>query len=207
MVHQPEAQLRQIVVGACAVSEYAGLYIALTFPGTQKNITPPALFDHSAGNAVMFVLISVAAQLWAVVVPVEAGPYLIPAAFQIGVIRQIVLAVAVFDGADALHLGLDGVHDPHVQDPPDEGGLPVYGGQNALQRLIGGYLIAALFTAQTHERVGEEGVVSVYLEFYDVGMFRFQSLHLLKITGTGLQRKAGMFVIKTVGQQQYAAVE
>ena len=38
-------------------------------------------------------------------------------------------------------------------------------------------------------------------------MFRFQSLHLLKITGTGLQRKTGMFVIKAVGQQQYAAVE
>ena len=154
----------------------------------------------------VFVLISVAAQLRTVVVPVEAGPHLIPAAFQISVIRQIV-AAAVFDGADALHLGLDGVHDPHVQDPPDEGGLPVYRGQNALQCLIGGYLIAALFTAQTHERVGEEGVVSVYLEFYDVGMFRFQSLHLLKITGTGLQRKTGAFVIKTVGQQQYAAVE
>ena len=154
----------------------------------------------------MFVLISVAAQLRTVAVPVEAGPHLIAAVLQIGVIRQIV-AAAVFDGADALHLGLDGVHDPHVQDPPDEGGLPVYGGQNALQRLIGGYLIAALFTAQTHERVGEEGVVSVYLEFYDVGMFCFQSLHLLKITGTGLQRKAGVFVIKTVGQQQYAAVE
>ena len=72
---------------------------------------------------------------------------------------------------------------------------------------IGGYLIAALFTAQTHERVGEEGVITVYLKFYDVGMFCFQSLHLLKITGTGLQGKTGMFVIKAIGQQQYAAVE
>ena len=127
MVHQPEAQLRQIVVGACAVSEYAGLYIALTFPGAQKNVTPSALFNHPAGNAVMFVLIPVAAQLRAVVVPVEAGPHLIPTAFQIGVVRQIV-AAAVFDGADTFHLGLDRVHDPYVQDPPDEGGLPVYRG-------------------------------------------------------------------------------
>ena len=155
----------------------------------------------------VFVLISVAAQLRTVVVPVEAGPHLIAVVLQISVIGQIVLAVAVFDGADAFHLGLDGVHDPHVQDPPNKSRLPIYGGQNTLQCLIGGYLIAALFTAQTHERVGEEGVITVYLKFYDVGMFCFQSLHLLKITGTGLQGKTGMFVIKAIGQQQYAAVE
>ena len=52
-----------------------------------------------------------------------------------------------------------------------------------------------------------QGVLTVYLKFYDVGMFCFQSLHLLKITGTGLQGKTGMFVIKAIGQQQYAAVE
>ena len=117
MVHQAEAQLRQIVIGTLAASEYARLYIALTFPGAEKNISAPTLFNHPFCNVVVFVFVSVRHQLRAIVVPVEAGPHLIAAVSQIGIVGQIV-AAAVFDGADALDLRLDGIHNPHVQDAP-----------------------------------------------------------------------------------------
>ena len=87
----------------------------------------------------------------------------------------------VLDGPDALHLRLDGIHDPDGIDVPDDGWLPVDRGQNAFQRLIGGDLIAAFLPAHPHQRVGKERVVPCDLELYNVGMYHFfHALHLLK---------------------------
>lgn len=50
VVHQAEAQLRQRIIGTFAAAKYAWLYIALTFPRTEKNIPASALFNHPLGD-------------------------------------------------------------------------------------------------------------------------------------------------------------
>ena len=125
MIHQSEAQLRQVVIGPLAAAKHAWLHIALTFPRAEKNVSAPAFFNHPHGNVVVLVFVTVCHQLRAVVVPLEASPHLIAAVSQIGIVGQIV-AAAVFDGADALDLRLDGIHNPHVQDAPHKSRLPVY---------------------------------------------------------------------------------
>ena len=131
MIHQPEAKLRQCVIGAWALFKSAGFHISLTLPGAQENVPAPTLFNHSSGDIVVFVLIAVLDQLRAVFVPLKVSPYLIAAVLQIGVVGKIVSVILVVDGAYALYLGLDLIHDPDRIDIPDQSGLPVHRGQDA----------------------------------------------------------------------------
>ena len=86
-----------------------------------------------------------------------------------------VIAAAVFDGANPLDLGLDGIHDPHIQNPPDQRGLPVHRRQNTLQRLVGWYLVAAFLSAQPHNGIGEQRIIAGYLKFHNIWILRFQN--------------------------------
>ena len=172
MVHKAEAQLRDVVIGPCALAESAGLHIALALPGAQEDIPPAAPLDHAPGDVVVLVFIAVARQLRPVVVPLKVGPHLVADMFQIGVVSQVIPTV-VFNGADALDFGLNGLQDPDGVDVPEEGGFPVHRGQNALQRLIGGHLIGAFFAPHAGDGVAEQSIVPGHLEFHQVGMDRF----------------------------------
>ena len=175
MIHQPEAQFRQRVIGAAALPETARLYITLTLPGAEENVAPAALFDHAPRNIVVLVFIAVGRKLRAVIIPLKVSAHLVAAVLQIRIISQLVAAV-VLDRPDTFYLCLDGVHDPDGVNVPDERRLPVDRGQNALECLVGRHLIAALFTADTQDRVGEQRIVPGHLKLHDIGMFRFSHL-------------------------------
>ena len=53
-------------------------------------------------------------------------------------------------------------------DDPDDRRLPIDRLQDALERLIGRHLIAALFSADTQDGVREQGIVPRYLKLHDV---------------------------------------
>ena len=122
----------------------------------------------------VLVFVPVLRQFRAVVVPVKAGTNLIAAVFQIRIAGQVI-AAAVFDGAYPLDLGLDGIHNPHIQNPPDQRGLPVHRRQNTLQRLVGWYLVAAFLSAQPHNGIGEQRIIAGYLKFHNIWILRFQN--------------------------------
>lgn len=170
MVHHPKAQFRQFIVGAGPLPEPARLHIALALPCPEKNIPSPAPFNAAQGDIVVLILVAVLLQLGAVIVKLKMRPHLIAAVLQVGIVGQVISATDVLDGADALDLGLDAVYDPHLIDVPDDGGLPVNAVQDALERLIGGDLIAAFFSADPHHRVGKKPVIARHRKFYDVRM-------------------------------------
>lgn len=122
----------------------------------------------------VLVFVPILSQFRAVVVPVKAGANLIAAVFQIGIVGKVI-AAAVFDGANSLDLCLNRIHDPHIQNPPNQRGLPVHRRKNALQCFIGWYLVAAFFTAQPHNGIGKQRIIAGYLKFHNIWILRFQS--------------------------------
>ena len=176
VVHETEAQLRDGVVGALALSEYTWLHIALTFPCPEEYIPAAALADHPFCDFMMLVFVPIAGKLRAVFVPLKMRPHLITAALEIGVVAQVV-AAAVPDGTNPLDLRLDRAHDPHRVDDPDQRGFPVHRVQYALERLIGRNLVAALLPADAHDGVGKQTVFARHLKFDNVVVLRVFQTH------------------------------
>ena len=118
----------------------------------------------------MLVLVAVADELRAVLVPLKMCLHLITAVFEIGVEREVVPAV-VFYRSDALDLSLNGVHHSDLVDIPDDSGLPVDRVKNTLESFVCRDLIACFFSANAHYRVGEKRVVSEYFKCHYIRMF------------------------------------
>ena len=123
----------------------------------------------------VLVFIAVGRKFRAVIIPLKVGAHLVAAVLQICIISQLVAAV-VLDRPDTFYLRLDEVHDPDGINVPDERRFPVDRGQDALECLIGRYLIAAFFAADTQDWVGEQRIVPGHLKLHDIGMFRFSHL-------------------------------
>lgn len=157
------------IVRALALAEHAGLDIALAFARAEENVPPPAAFDHPAGDVVVLVLVAVGGQLGAVFVPLEMRAHLITAVLEVGIVGQLVASpfviFIIFDRPYALDLHPNRVHNAHGVDVPDDGGLPVDGGKNALERFVGGDLQRGFFAADAHDRVGKQRVSAADFKF------------------------------------------
>ena len=167
MVHQAKGKLRRFIISARPLAEDARLHIALTFPRSQEDVPASSFADHLLCDLMVLVLIAVRRQLRPVLVPFKMGADLIAAVFQISIVAEIISS-RILDRADSLCLHLDRMHHAHGIDDPDDRRLPIDRLQDALERLIGRHLIAALFSADTQDGVREQGIVPRYLKLHDV---------------------------------------
>ena len=167
MVHQAKGKLRRFIISARPLAEDARLHIALTFPRSQEDVPASSFADHLLCDLMVLVLIAVRRQLRPVLVPFKMGADLIAAVFQISMVAEIISS-RILDRADSLCLHLDRMHHAHGINDPDVRRLPIDRLQDALERLIGRHLIAALFSADTQDGVREQGIVPRYLKLHDV---------------------------------------
>lgn len=59
VIHEPEAQLGNVVIRTNPITERTRLHIGLTFTSSQKYISPATPIDHAEGDIVVLIFVAV----------------------------------------------------------------------------------------------------------------------------------------------------
>ena len=146
------------VIDSGTAAKDAGFNISLTFPRSQKNISPASALQHSFGNSGMLGFVPIAGEVRTMQVPLEMRTNLILHIGQIGIngkIRAAVPCGGITQRTNPFGLTLNGVHDADLVNDPEKGWFPITAFQNPFQSLIGWYRIAAFFSAYAGDGIAE----------------------------------------------------
>ena len=148
-VHHSKTQLCKLVIETFPFSKITRLYILSQLYKTyernigksQQDEVPLTPVAHMNANAQVEITLN-----RAVLIPDKMRPHLIPAVFQVCIIRKVILIIIIFNRTHSFRLRLNLVHDPYLINDPDNRRFPVHALQDSLQRFIRGHLVGELLS-------------------------------------------------------------